>query len=125
MGHRLDDGSCMSGDVHVQFCERLWGKFLWATLLVILHENLTVIQKAKRLVQDWLTQYGLELKESKTRISHTLKEYEGNIGFDFLGFTIRQFNVGKLMQEKNIVQVIRNTDSSILKLLSSQVINPY
>ena len=22
----------MSGDVHVQFCERLWGKFLWATL---------------------------------------------------------------------------------------------
>src|SRR5260370_32808506 len=38
---------------------------------------------------------GLELKPSKTRLSHTLKDYQGNIGFNFLGFTIRQYPVGK------------------------------
>ena len=43
----------------------------------------------------WLEQVGLELKPSKTRITHTLQAYEGNVGFDFLCFTIRQFAVGK------------------------------
>jgi RNA-directed DNA polymerase len=38
---------------------------------------------------------GLELKASKTSITHTLQPYEGKVGFDFLGFTIRQFPVGK------------------------------
>ncbi len=37
---------------------------------------------------------GLELKPSKTRITHTLKETDGNVGFDFLGFNIRQFRTG-------------------------------
>ena len=31
----MDDGSCMSGDVHVQFCERLGVRFPRATLLFI------------------------------------------------------------------------------------------
>ena len=38
---------------------------------------------------------GLELKPSKTKITHTLIPYQGNIGLEFLGFTIRQFPVGK------------------------------
>lgn len=38
---------------------------------------------------------GLELKPSKTRIAHTLNEHEGKVGFDFLGFNIRQHRVGK------------------------------
>jgi RNA-directed DNA polymerase len=48
-----------------------------------------------------LVEIGLELKPSKTRISHTLYEYEGNVGFDFLGFTVRQFEVGKKHSGKN------------------------
>lgn len=44
---------------------------------------------------------GLELKPSKTRISHTLNQHEDNVGFDFLGFTIRQFPVGKCHSGKN------------------------
>ena len=44
---------------------------------------------------------GLELKPSKTRISHTLNEYEGNIGFNFLGFNIRQYPVGKCQSTKS------------------------
>ncbi len=39
---------------------------------------------------------GLELKPAKTRLTHTLKEYESEKpGFNFLGFNIRQFKVGK------------------------------
>ena len=44
---------------------------------------------------------GLELKPSKTKYSNTLYEYKENIGFDFLGFTIRQFEVGNYRSAKN------------------------
>ena len=37
---------------------------------------------------------GLELKASKTRVGHTLREVGGRAGFDFLGFTVRQFPAG-------------------------------
>ncbi len=32
---------------------------------------------------------------SKTHITHTLHRYQGKVGFDFLGWTVRQFPVGK------------------------------
>ena len=38
---------------------------------------------------------GLTLSPTKTKITHTLIPYQESIGFDFLGFTIRQFPVGK------------------------------
>lgn len=38
---------------------------------------------------------GLRLKPSKTRIVHTLDAHEGQVGFDFLGFHIRQYRVGQ------------------------------
>jgi RNA-directed DNA polymerase len=38
---------------------------------------------------------GLTLSPSKTRVTHTLTPYQENVGFDFLGFSIRQFPVGK------------------------------
>jgi RNA-directed DNA polymerase len=57
--------------------------------------SLSVIIKCQEIIQNGLSKYGLELKPSKTKISHTLKEHEENIGFDFLGFTIGQFPVGK------------------------------
>jgi RNA-directed DNA polymerase len=72
----------------------------------------------KDFIATWLQTIGLELKPSKTRITHTLRPYpaptspppqneaspdgptniaEGTsgIGFDFLGFEIRQYRVGK------------------------------
>lgn len=51
--------------------------------------------------EKWLKEMSLELKPSKTRISHTLTPYEGNIGFDFLGFNIRQHLVGKHQSGRN------------------------
>ncbi len=63
---------------------------------VILHENIEVTLNCKGLVTEWLKEIGLELKESKTRICHTLLEHNNNPpGFDFLGFNIRQFPAGK------------------------------
>ncbi|QMW07021.1 group II intron reverse transcriptase/maturase [Spirosoma foliorum] len=67
----------------------------YADDFIILHEELAVVEQCKGLVSDWLAPMGLKLKESKTSITHTLYAHEGKIGFDFLGFTIRQFPVGK------------------------------
>ncbi|NEQ72285.1 MAG: group II intron reverse transcriptase/maturase [Okeania sp. SIO2C9] len=66
----------------------------YADDFVILHKDIKVVLQAKAVIQEWLSQIGLELKPEKTKIAHTLEEYEGNKpGFDFLGFTIRQFKV--------------------------------
>ena len=63
---------------------------------VILHEDLTVVQRCQGIVSEWLKGIGLELKPSKTRISHTLNRYEDcDPEFEFLGFSVRQFPVGK------------------------------
>lgn len=72
----------------------------YADDFVVIHENLEVIQKCRTIVADWLKDIGLELKPSKTKISHTLNPHEGNSGFDFLGFNIRQYNVGKYKSAK-------------------------
>ncbi len=73
----------------------------YADDFVILHENLEVIKQCQELISSWLTEMGLELNKRKTKTSHTLNEYEGQVGFDFLGFTIRQFPVGKHQSGKN------------------------
>jgi RNA-directed DNA polymerase len=68
----------------------------YADDFVVLHKNKTVIQQAKGLISNWLHGLGLELKESKTRICHTLySEGEEKAGFDFLGWNIRQYPIGK------------------------------
>jgi RNA-directed DNA polymerase len=67
----------------------------YADDFVICHPDRAVILQCQRLVQDWLRPLGLELKASKTRLCHTLAAEDGQVGFDFLGFTVRQFPVGK------------------------------
>lgn len=60
------------------------------------HEDITVVQRCREIISEWLLDMGLELKPAKTRLTHTLKEYESEKpGFNFLGFNIRQFKVGK------------------------------
>jgi len=68
----------------------------YADDFVILHENLTVVQRCKDVISEWLNGIGLELKPSKTRLAHTLNNHEGqDAGFNFLGFNIRQYPAGK------------------------------
>jgi len=74
----------------------------YADDFVILHEDITVVQRCKEIISEWLKGMGLELKPSKTRLAHTLYEYDGqDAGFNFLGFNVRQhpvskYNTGKL-----------------------------
>jgi RNA-directed DNA polymerase len=67
----------------------------YADDLVVLHSDLAGVQAARATLEAWLAGMGLELKPSKTRITHTLEHYEGQVGFDFLGCTVRQHRVGK------------------------------
>lgn len=73
----------------------------YADDFVVIHENLAVVQRCQQITAEWLKGMGLELKPSKTRISHTLEKYEGNTGFDFLGFNIRQYRVAEEYSAKN------------------------
>jgi RNA-directed DNA polymerase len=66
----------------------------YADDFVVLHEDRQVIEQARQLAAQWLARVGLELKPEKTRISHTLIPHDGRVGFDFLGFTVRQYRVG-------------------------------
>ena len=65
----------------------------YADDFVVLQEDLAVIERAQAVTNAWLAEMGLELKPSKTRITHTLVEHEEHVGFDFLGWTVRQFPV--------------------------------
>ena len=76
---------------HRTYCIRCADDF------VVLHNTWEGIQRCKEAIQEWLKGMGLELKDAKTRFAHTLEakeECNGNVGFNFLGFTIRQFPVG-------------------------------
>ena len=67
----------------------------YADDFVILCDDLTVLLEAKTRAESWLAEMGLQLKAAKTHITHTLNKHEGQVGFDFLGFNIRQYRVGK------------------------------
>lgn len=74
----------------------------YADDFVILHEDITVVQKCREIISEWLKGMSLELKPSKTKLVHTLEQYEQEPpGFDFLGFTVRQYPVGKYLSGKS------------------------
>ena len=74
----------------------------YADDFVILHEDITVVQRCREIISEWLMGIGLELKPSKTRLTHTLSTFvEEKPGFNFLGFNIRQFPKGKHHTGKN------------------------
>ncbi len=64
----------------------------YADDFVVIHEDKEIVLKAKTFIEGWLRKIGLELSASKTRMVHTLNPIEDkNPGFNFLGFTVRQF----------------------------------
>ena len=63
---------------------------------VILHKAIIVVLQAKTIIQEWLSQVGLELKPEKTRIAHTLKEYQDlRNGTSYSGNLLRKFTAFK------------------------------
>lgn len=67
----------------------------YADDFVVLHRDRGVIEQCQRFIMGWLQHMGLELKPSKTRITHTLETGMHEPGFDFLGFNIRHYRAGK------------------------------
>jgi len=73
----------------------------YADDFVIIHEDINVILKSQEIITEWLSDIGLELKPSKTKLTHTLNEYNGNVGFEFLGFHVQQYKVGNYRSANN------------------------
>jgi len=73
----------------------------YADDFVVIHKDLEIIQKCQTIISEWLKDIGLELKSEKTSITHTYEEYEGKVGFDFLGFNVRQYKHGIHTSGKN------------------------
>lgn len=71
----------------------------YADDFVILHPDKKIVLECKDEVNKFLEEIGLELSKTKTRFTHTLElkpediepGFDGKVGFDFIGFTIKQF----------------------------------
>lgn len=72
----------------------------YANAFVILHSDKQVILTCKNLVMEFLGEQGLELCLAKLRLTHTLEitsndtaeeGFDNKVGFNFLGFTFKQF----------------------------------
>jgi RNA-directed DNA polymerase len=86
----------------------------YADDFVILHDDRQVILKCLEETKKFLANLGLELSESKTRLTNTLElnqndtvelGFDNKIGFHFLGFTIKQFKT-KHRSAKNQQKVL-------------------
>ncbi|WP_373534549.1 group II intron reverse transcriptase/maturase [Microcoleus sp.] len=73
----------------------------YADDFVIIHKDIEVIIACQKIIANWLSDLGLELKQNKTKLTHTLNEYNGNVGFEFLGFHVQQHKVGNYRSAKN------------------------
>lgn len=90
----------------------------YADDFVVIHKDISVIKECKNILMEWLKDMGLEISPSKTRICHSLFLYDENsditfietkniknvgnkIGFNFLGFNVKQYPVGKYLSGKN------------------------
>jgi len=74
----------------------------YADDLLVIHPKRQVIEHAEQLLGKWLEKMGLAFKPSKTRICHTLESVDGQVGFDFLGFSIRQYRVSKYQSGRSM-----------------------
>jgi RNA-directed DNA polymerase len=72
----------------------------YADDFVILHKDKHIVTQCKVQIDKFLADLGLELSATKTRLTHTLElkdddtsseGFDGEIGFNFIGFTIKQY----------------------------------
>src|SRR5215472_5895411 len=82
--------SRMRRELHVRFCESGGVRFPSATRLIVTSKSKELLERdVKPLVKQFLRERGLELSPTKTVITHL------EMGFDFLGQTIRKYRRGK------------------------------
>ncbi|NEO93343.1 MAG: group II intron reverse transcriptase/maturase [Moorea sp. SIO3G5] len=83
------------------------GLVRYADDFVIMHKSKEVVEECQKIINKWLKDIGLELKPSKTRMVHTLN------GFDFLGFNIRQYLVGKHHSKQGFKTLIKPSNKKV------------
>jgi RNA-directed DNA polymerase len=90
---RLPDGSCMSREAHVQFCERLGARFPGATHLIVHCRTEKQAEEVRKAIAERLRECGLELHPEKTKIVYCKddlrKGRHSNEKFDFMGYEFR------------------------------------
>jgi RNA-directed DNA polymerase len=80
---------------------------------LILHRDKAVIEQCQQLVTEWLQGLGLELYPQKTRIVPTLTPEGGKVGFDFLGFEVRQDRVSQDHAKQGFTTLIKPSRAAI------------
>jgi RNA-directed DNA polymerase len=91
--------------------ERMFNIIRYADDFVLLHSNLEVVELGRNVISEWFKPLGLELHPEKTRLAHTLNSINKNPtiaslakqtkGFEFLGFTVRQYPVGRYRTKRS------------------------
>lgn len=82
----------------------------YADDIVILSRREEEIHRAKTALEKWLHKIGLELNPQKTTLGHTL--LGDSPGFEFLGFQVRQYPVGKYVAKRGFKTVIKPSKES-------------
>ena len=97
----------------------------YADDFVVIHESEEIILKAKKFVEEWLKKVGLTLSQSKTRITHTLESKDENkAGYDFLGFSIRQYPVKtRVRKYKTLIKPSLESQKRHRKAISERLKN--
>lgn len=84
------------------------GVIRYADDFVILHQDYEVLMRCKQAAVVFLKDIGLELRPEKTRIAHTLENVgEEKPGFNFLGFNVRQYKLGKHQSKQGFKTLIK------------------
>ena len=82
-------------------------QFPWATRLVVIHKELSVIKASQDILNTWIQEIGLKLKPEKTRNTYMLKPFGVTVGFDFLGFNVRQYETGRTHSKQGFKTIIK------------------
>jgi RNA-directed DNA polymerase len=95
--------------IHYKERSETLGLVRYADDFVILHVDKKVILACYKELENWLKLMGLTISAAKTRLTHTLElqkldteqeGFDGIVGFNFLGFTIKQLKT-KYRSAKN------------------------
>ncbi|GMO33435.1 MAG: hypothetical protein Ta2B_13980 [Termitinemataceae bacterium] len=99
----------------------------YADEFVVTRESREIVNKAKNYIVEWLKEIGLQLSETKTRIAHTLKKVNDNlIGFNFLGFHMRQFKDWRSRQGfKTLIMPSKEAQSRHIEVIRKRIRSAY
>ena len=88
----------------------------YADDMVILTRQQSDIHRAKVALEQWLSEIGLSLHPDKTTLCHTL--HGDDAGFDFLGYHVQQYPVGKYVSHRGYKSMITPSQAKVNRHLA-------